>query len=93
MLDSKLCFHYHVNFVYSQAFRTIGLIRHVTYNFSSLNSLVTLYNALIKSKPEYAPVVWDNLTLMDSTKMENIQKLPICAIIAFLSLIFCVIMI
>jgi hypothetical protein len=39
MLDSKLYFHSHVDFVYSQAPRTLGLIRFITYNFSSLDSL------------------------------------------------------
>jgi hypothetical protein len=51
MLDSKLYFHRHVDFVHSQAqaqaLRTLGLIRYVTYNFSSLDYLVVLYNSLI----------------------------------------------
>jgi hypothetical protein len=42
MLDSKLYFHCHVDFVYSQALRTLGLLRFITYNFSSLDSLVVL---------------------------------------------------
>jgi hypothetical protein len=40
-LNSKLYFHCHVDFVYSQALRALGLIRIITYNFSSLNSLVS----------------------------------------------------
>jgi hypothetical protein len=39
ILDSKLYFHRHVDFVYSQALRTLGLIRYVTYNFSSLGCI------------------------------------------------------
>jgi hypothetical protein len=74
MLDSKLYFHRHVNFVYSQALRTLGLIRYVTYNFSSLDYLVVLYNSLITSKLEYASVVWNNISLTDSNKIENIQR-------------------
>jgi hypothetical protein len=57
MLDSKLYFHCHVDFVYSQALRTLGLIRFITYNFSSLDSLVVLYIALIRSKLEYVSIV------------------------------------
>jgi GT2 family glycosyltransferase len=57
MADSKLYFHCHVDFVYSQALRKLGLIRCITYNFSSLDSLVVLYITLIRSKPEYASVV------------------------------------
>jgi hypothetical protein len=73
MLDSKLYFHCHVDFVYSQALRILGLVRFITYNFSSLDSLVVLYIALIRSKPEYASIVWNKLTSTDSNKIENIQ--------------------
>jgi hypothetical protein len=74
MLDSKLYFHRHVDFTYSQALSTLGLIRYVTYNFSSLDYVVVLYNYLIRSKLEYASVVWNNLSLIDSNKLENIQR-------------------
>jgi hypothetical protein len=66
ILDSKLHFNCHVNFVHSQ---TLGLIRYITCNFSSLHSLVVLYNALIKSKLQYALVVWNNLMLTGSNKL------------------------
>jgi hypothetical protein len=57
VLDSKLYFHCHVDFVYSQALRTLGLIRFITYNLFFLDSLVVLYIALIRSKLEYTSVV------------------------------------
>jgi hypothetical protein len=57
MLDSNLHFHRHVDFVHSQALRTLGLIYYVTYNFSSLDCLVVLYNSLIGSKLECASVL------------------------------------
>jgi hypothetical protein len=74
MLDSEMYFHCHVDFVYSQALRTLGLICFITYHISSLDSLVVLYNALIMSKLQYASVIWNNLTLTDSNKIENIQR-------------------
>jgi hypothetical protein len=74
MLDSKLYFHRHVDVVYSQALRTSGLIRYVTYNFFSSDCLVVLYNSLIRSKLEYASVVWNNLSLTDFNKIENIER-------------------
>jgi hypothetical protein len=64
MLDSKLCCHCHVNFVHSQA-----LIRYITYNLFSLDSPVILYTAL-----QNVSAVWNNLTLTDTNKIENIQK-------------------
>jgi hypothetical protein len=73
-LDSKQYFHYHADFVYSQALRTLGLICFITYNFSSLDSLVVLYIALIRSKLGVASVVRNKLTSTDSNQIENIQR-------------------
>jgi hypothetical protein len=69
VLDSKLYFRCHVDFVYSQALRTLGLIHCITYNFSSLDSLVVLYIGLIRSKLEYAPFVWNKIASTDFNKI------------------------
>jgi hypothetical protein len=74
MLDSKLHLHRHVDYVHPQALTLLGLIRFITYHFSSLDSLKVFNITLILSKLEYASLVWNNLTLADSSKMENITK-------------------
>jgi hypothetical protein len=74
MLDRKLHFHRHVGYFHSQALKLLRLIRFITYNFTSLGSLEVLHITLICSKPEYAFVVWNNLTIADSNKLENIQR-------------------
>jgi hypothetical protein len=38
MLHSKLHFHHHVDCLYSQALKLLGLILFITYDFSSLDS-------------------------------------------------------
>jgi hypothetical protein len=91
VLDFNLYFHCHVNFVYSQAVRALGLIWYITHNFSSLDRLV-LYNALIRSKLEYASFLWNNLTLTDSNKVENKKQWKRVIIFSF-SVMFYVVMI
>jgi hypothetical protein len=89
ILDSKLYFHCHVDFVYSQALRTLGLIRFITYNFSSLGSLVVLCLALIRSTLESAFAVWNKLTSSDSNNKEkkiNKENLPFRFITVFFNL-------
>jgi hypothetical protein len=81
MLDSKLYFHYHIDFVYSQELRTLGLIRVIIYNFSSLDSLVVLYISLIRSKLELYGIILHRLTPIEQKIYK--ENLPICVIIIF----------
>jgi hypothetical protein len=72
MLDNELCFHFYVDFVYSEIVRTLGLIRYITHNFFPLDDLVVLYTVLIRSKLDYASVIWDNITVVDPNGTENL---------------------
>jgi hypothetical protein len=74
MLDSKLNFYRHVNYLHSQALKLLRLIRFITYKFLSSDSIKVLYIILILSKFEHASVVCHELTSVDSNKLENIQR-------------------
>jgi hypothetical protein len=45
--DSKLHFHSHVDFVFSECIKLLGLIRSITLRFSSLDCLYVLYFMLV----------------------------------------------
>jgi hypothetical protein len=72
--DNKLHFHDHVNYIFSQSTRLSGLIRNITFNFFSIESMLRLYIALVRSKLEYASVVWNSITSTDASKLERIQQ-------------------
>jgi hypothetical protein len=55
-IDCKLHFHQHVDYLFSHAMKLLVLIGTLTYNFSTLDSLLILFFALVKSKLEYASV-------------------------------------
>jgi hypothetical protein len=57
--DSKLHFHSHVDYVFSECIKLLGLIRSITYRFSSLECLYVLYFTLVRFKLDYASVVWN----------------------------------
>ena len=73
-LDSKLHFHARVDCIFSQILRALGLIRTLTYSFSTLDCLLVLYSTLLRPKLEYASVVWNSVTSTDARKLERIQR-------------------
>jgi hypothetical protein len=67
-LDCKLCFHQHIDCILSQGLKMLGFIRYIRSSFSTLESLLVLYSSLVRSKLEYASVVWNSITSTDSAK-------------------------
>jgi hypothetical protein len=72
--DSKLHFHNHVDYVFSECIKILGLIRFITYSFSSLECLYVLYFTLVRPRLEYASVTWNSITSTDANNLERIQQ-------------------
>jgi hypothetical protein len=75
--QSYLCssyFHNHVDFLFSECIKLLGLTCSITLNFSSLNCLYVLYFTLVRSKLAYAPVVCYSVTSTHTNKLERIQQ-------------------
>jgi hypothetical protein len=49
-LDCKLYFHQHIDYIFSQGLKMLGLIRYITSSFSTTDSLLVLYSTLVRSK-------------------------------------------
>jgi hypothetical protein len=56
--DSKLHFHNNVDYVFSECIKMLGLIRSITYRFSSLECLYVIYFTLVRPRLENVSVVW-----------------------------------
>jgi hypothetical protein len=71
LIDSKLRFHNHVDYIFSLCIKMLGLVRTLTFSFSSLDCLYMFY---FRSKLEYASVVWNSITTTDANTLECIQQ-------------------
>jgi hypothetical protein len=52
----------------------LGLIRTLTFSCSTIDSLLMLHFALVRSKLEYASVASNPVTFTDSNKLERVQR-------------------
>jgi hypothetical protein len=73
-IDCKLHFHRQVDFIFSHAMKLLRLIHTLTFPFSTTDSLLMLYFALVRSELKYAPVAWNSVTFTDSNKLERVQR-------------------
>jgi hypothetical protein len=74
LFNSKLYFHNHVDCIFSECIKLLGLIRSINFRLSSLDCLWVLYFTLVRSKLEYASAVWNSITTTDAKKLERIQQ-------------------
>lgn len=74
MMDVKLLFNAHVNYLTNSCLRTLGVISRATRDFTDRSCFVSLYRALILPKLDFASAIWNCLSPSSSLRLERIQK-------------------
>jgi hypothetical protein len=69
----KIKFNHHIEFFSSHAKKLQGLIRAVTFPFSTTDNLLMLYFALVTSKLKHVSVARNSVTIIDSNKLGRIK--------------------
>uniref|UniRef100_A0A0A9YEP3 RNA-directed DNA polymerase from mobile element jockey n=1 Tax=Lygus hesperus TaxID=30085 RepID=A0A0A9YEP3_LYGHE len=72
-LDEKLSFSFHMDLVSSRAMRALGYLKRHTRDFSNIQALVLLYEALVLPILEYASVVWAPHYSCHIAQLERVQ--------------------
>lgn len=74
ILDSKLCFDRHINYIFRRCNKLLGFIFRACSSFKSKKSYISLYNSLVRSLCEYGAVIWNPLYDVYANKIERIQR-------------------
>ncbi|XP_045449447.1 uncharacterized protein LOC123658011 [Melitaea cinxia] len=73
-MDSKLKFKENVDTVVNQASRMLGFLKRNTKGFLDQETKIILFNSLVRSRLEFASVVWNPQYTTHSQRIESIQR-------------------
>ena len=73
ILDNKFAWKYHIDHIYKKVCRTIGLITKARI-ILDIDSIVMLYNAIVKPYFIYCNIIWGNTFTTYLKKLEKLQK-------------------
>ena len=73
ILDNKFTWKYHIDHIYKKVCRTIGLITKARI-ILDIDSIVMLYNAIVKPYFIYCNIIWGNTFTTYLKKLEKLQK-------------------
>uniref|UniRef100_A0A0K8RFY2 Putative rte ele1 orf1-h 1e-60-j 4 n=1 Tax=Ixodes ricinus TaxID=34613 RepID=A0A0K8RFY2_IXORI len=74
LVDDHLFFLSHVSSIISQSLRTLGIMSRLTRSFITPHCLLRLYSTHVRSKLEFASVVWNCISITASEGIEHVQK-------------------
>lgn len=74
VLDTELTFNAHISELCDRAFKSLGFVMRQTVRFNEKNTIVTLYNAFVRSKLEYNAVIWNPHESKYKLMVEKVQK-------------------
>jgi hypothetical protein len=74
IFDSKLSFGEHIRTIAGTAFRALGFVLRAGREFSDVATLKLLYITYVRSRLEYASLVWSPIYDVHSSLLERVQR-------------------
>lgn len=72
--DTKFTFEKHISTVVNEAFRMLGFLKRNCQDFRNEKTVITLYNSFVRSKLEYASIIWNPYHDNRIKQVEKVQK-------------------
>ena len=73
-MDPAINFNHHVTTIANASCRVLGAITRVTRGFSNPLCILRLFSSLVRSRVEYASVVWNCIGVTNSGVIESVQR-------------------
>lgn len=74
IFDHKLSFVDHIDRTVASAYRFLGFIIRNSHDFQNSETLILLYNAYVRSRLEYASIVWEPCYEVHIDHIERVQR-------------------
>lgn len=74
IFDPKLTFKIHVQKTCSSAYKSLGFVLRNSKSFKNVSTLRMVYTAFVRSRLEYASIVWNPIYNVSIDALENIQR-------------------
>jgi len=74
LFNNKLSFNAHVEKVCNEAYKLLGFVIRNTREFRNFNALIIVFNTFVRSKLEYASIIWTPYYKQFINKIERIQN-------------------
>lgn len=72
--DRKLSFTRHIECITASAYKSLGFVVRNMRDFQNSDTLCVLFNTFVRSKLEYASIVWSPIYNVHITSLEKIQR-------------------
>ncbi|CAG5090732.1 Protein of unknown function [Cotesia congregata] len=72
--DNKLTFQPHINKVLKGSWKMLGFVTRSSRNLHTIKAMKSIYYSLLRSRLEYASIVWSPIYDVYSNKIDKIQK-------------------
>lgn len=74
IFDSRLSFNSYIEIVIGEAFKVLGFVIRNSKDFNNVLVLKILFNSLVRSKLEYASIIWAPYYVHYKLKIERVQR-------------------